>query len=72
VTVVLWAACGVLSAYQVQIVVEFVAATPAEVLRPGHIGLASAGLLAGQGAGLLAGGVLGASVGTARPSPSLA
>ncbi len=50
--------------YQVQIVVEFVAATPAEV-RGQAIGLASAGLLAGQGAELLAGGVLGVSVGTA-------
>ena len=54
-----------LSAYQVHIVVEFVAVTPAEV-RGQAIGPASAGLLAGQGgAGLLAGGVLGASVGTA-------
>jgi len=56
-TMVLWAASGVCSAYQVQIVVEYVSAVPNR--RRGHaIGVASAGLLAAQGIGLLAGGFL--------------
>jgi MFS family permease len=56
-TVALWAVAGVCSAYQVQLIAEYMAAVP--VARRGQaVGLASAGLLAAQGIGLLAGGAL--------------
>jgi hypothetical protein len=54
---VLWGMCGLLSAYLVLIVTEFVAIVPANV-RGQAIGMASAGLLATQGIGLLIGGGL--------------
>lgn len=56
-TVGLWAVAGVCSAYQVQLVAEFMAAVP-EARRGQAMGLASAGLLAAQGIGLLTGGAL--------------
>jgi hypothetical protein len=54
---VLWGLCGLLSAYLVLIVTEFVAIVPPAV-RGQAIGLASSGLLAAQGIGLLVGGGL--------------
>jgi len=57
ITMLLWAASGVCSAYQVQIIVEYVTAVPNQH-RGQAIGVASAGLLAAQGVGLLAGGFL--------------
>jgi MFS family permease len=56
-TVFLWAVAGVCSAYQVQLVAEYMAEVPA-TRRGQAVGLASAGLLAAQGIGLLAGGAL--------------
>lgn len=67
-TVVLWAVCGLFSAYQVQIVPEFVAAAP-DQMRGQAIGLAAAGLLAGQGLGILAGGALAQAW---APAPAIA
>ncbi|HZZ97518.1 MAG TPA: MFS transporter [Jatrophihabitantaceae bacterium] len=55
VTTVLWGLSGLLSAYLVLIVTEFVAIVPPNV-RGQAIGLASSGLLAAQGIGLLIGG----------------
>ncbi|HEY1741294.1 MAG TPA: MFS transporter, partial [Acidimicrobiia bacterium] len=57
VTLVLWALCGVFSAYQIQIFTEFARAVP-NSSRGQAISVASAGLLAVQGIGLLLGGVL--------------
>ncbi|WP_460868689.1 MFS transporter [Rhodococcus aerolatus] len=57
VTALLWAASGAATAYQVQVVTEFVRTVPAAARGQG-IGLASAGLLGAQGAGLLAAGAL--------------
>jgi len=56
-TVALWAVAGGCSAYQVQLIAEYMAAVPA-ARRGQAVGLASAGLLAAQGIGLLAGGAL--------------
>ncbi|WP_127784416.1 MFS transporter [Rhodococcus sp. X156] len=56
VTLLLWAVSGLCSAYQVQIVVEYVLAVP-RPQRGQAIGIASAGLLAAQGVGLLVGGL---------------
>ena len=56
---VLWAASGACTAYQVQVVTEFMQTIPAAVRGQG-IGLATAGVLAAQGIGLLAGGVVAA------------
>lgn len=57
VTCLLWALSGALTAYQVQVVAEFVGAISPGIRGQG-IGLASAGLLAAQGIGLLAGGAV--------------
>jgi predicted MFS family arabinose efflux permease len=57
VTVALLALSGVFGAYQVQVIAEFVRAIPPG-LRGQAIGVASSGLLAVQGIGLLLGGVL--------------
>ncbi len=57
VTVGLWALAGFCSAYQVQLIAEYIGATP-DGLRGQAIGVASAGLLAAQGVGLLAGGAI--------------
>jgi len=54
-TVALWALAGLCSAYQVQLIAEYIAAVP-DAMRGQAIGLASAGLLAVQGLGLLIGG----------------
>lgn len=57
VTMLLWALSGLCSAYQVQIIVEYVMAVPNRH-RGQAIGVASGGLLAAQGMGLLAGGAI--------------
>jgi hypothetical protein len=57
ITAVLWGLCGVLSAYLVLIVSEFVTIVPSHV-RGQAIGMASSGLLASQGIGLLVGGAI--------------
>jgi predicted MFS family arabinose efflux permease len=57
VAVVLWGLSGLLCAHLVLIVTEFVAVVPPHV-RGQAIGLASSGLLAAQGIGLLIGGLL--------------
>jgi hypothetical protein len=57
VTIILWALCGVFSAYQIQIFTEFARAVPNES-RGQAISVASAGLLAVQGIGLLLGGAV--------------
>ncbi len=56
-TCILWALSGACTAYQVQVVAEFVGVVPPHIRGQG-IGIASAGLLAAQGIGLLAGGVI--------------
>jgi MFS family permease len=56
---VLWGLCGFFGAYVVLVVTEFVAVVPSKV-RGQAIGLASAGLLAAQGVGLLIGGLIAA------------
>jgi MFS family permease len=56
---VLWGLCGFFGAYVVLVVTEFVAVVPSRV-RGQAIGLASAGLLAAQGVGLLVGGLIAA------------
>ncbi len=56
-TAALWCLSGVCTAYQVQVVTELVAAID-ETVRARTLGLASAGLLAAQGVGLLGGGAL--------------
>jgi predicted MFS family arabinose efflux permease len=56
---VLWGLSGMCTAYLVLIVSEFVAIVPAKV-RGQAIGLASSGLLAAQGIGLLLGGAIAA------------
>ena len=60
VTAVLWAVSGACTAYQVQVVTEFMQAIPAAVRGQG-IGVATAGVLAAQGLGLLAGGLVAAA-----------
>ena len=57
VTVGLWAIAGFCSAYQVQLIAEYMAAIP-DARRGQAVGVASAGLLAVQGIGLLAGGAI--------------
>jgi MFS family permease len=57
VLIVLLSVSGALSAYQVQVIAEFVPAIPPG-LRGQAIGVASSGLLAVQGIGLLLGGVM--------------
>lgn len=56
-TLILWTLTGLATAYQVQVAAEFVQSVPSEI-RGQAISVASAGLLAVQGVGLLAGGVL--------------
>jgi predicted MFS family arabinose efflux permease len=57
ITMVLWALCGACSAYQVQVFAEFARAVPNES-RGQAIAVASAGLLAVQGVGLVLGGAV--------------
>ena len=61
---VLWALCGVFSAYLVLIITSFVAIVAPQV-RGQAIGLASSGLLAAQGIGLVVGGAVAAVWGEA-------
>lgn len=56
-TMLLWGASGACMAYQVQVITEFVAAVPDRV-RGQAIAVASSGLLAAQGFGLLLGGAI--------------
>jgi Major Facilitator Superfamily len=70
VAAVLWGMCGLFSAYLVLIVTEFVAIVPPDV-RGQAIGLASSGLLAAQGIGLLIGGGI-AAVWAVGPAIALA
>lgn len=56
-TLLLWALTGLCTAYQVQVVAEFVRTVPA-IIRGQGISIASGGLLGVQGLGLLAGGAL--------------
>ena len=56
-TVVLWVVSGVCTAFQVQVVTEFVAVVP-PAMRGQGIAVASSGLLAAQGLGLVAGGLV--------------
>jgi MFS family permease len=63
---VLWGMCGLFAAYLVLIVTEFVTIVPSNV-RGQAIGLASSGLLAAQGIGLLIGGGI-ASVWAVAPA----
>jgi hypothetical protein len=70
VAVVLWGLSGLLCAHLVLIVTEFVAMVPPHV-RGQAIGLASSGLLAAQGIGLLLGGAV-ASVWAVGPAIAVA
>ncbi len=66
----LWFASGLCLAYQVQVVAEFVAEVPAQIRGQG-IAVASSGLLAAQGVGLLLGGLV-AQLTTARTAVAAA
>lgn len=57
VTLVLWALSGACTAYQIQVITDYVQVLPAGIRGQG-MGLASASLLAVQGLGLLLGGAL--------------
>lgn len=57
ISLVLWAASGLFFSYQVQVVTEFVRTVP-DNQRGQAVGIASSGLLAVQGIGLLLGGVV--------------
>lgn len=57
ITCLLWALSGACTAYQIQVVAEFVR-TISPSIRGQGLGIASAGLLAAQGIGLLAGGAI--------------
>jgi MFS family permease len=67
---VLWGLCGFFGAYVVLVVTEFVVVVPPAV-RGQAIGLASAGLLAAQGLGLLIGGLI-ASAWAVTPAVAVA
>jgi hypothetical protein len=56
-SLLLWAAAGLFFGYQVQVITEFVRTVPDEQ-RGQAIGIASSGLLAVQGFGILAGGIV--------------
>ncbi|MBV9822636.1 MAG: MFS transporter [Actinobacteria bacterium] len=62
VSIVLWLLSGMFTAYQVQVVTEYARAVPAN-RRAQAIGVASSGLLASQGLGILLGGVVAAPFG---------
>jgi MFS family permease len=64
-SIVLWALSGVACAYQVQAVSMFVRSVP-DAQRGRVLGFAASGLLAVQGLGIVAGGVVGASIGMYR------
>jgi predicted MFS family arabinose efflux permease len=56
-SLILWAVSGVFFGYQVQVITEFVRAVP-DQQRGQAIGIASSGLLAVQGVGVLIGGLV--------------
>lgn len=62
VSLVLWALSGLFFCYQVQVVTEFVRAVP-DSQRGQAVGIASSGLLAVQGVGVLLGGWIASAVG---------
>jgi predicted MFS family arabinose efflux permease len=62
--ILLWGLCGLLSAYQVLVIAEFVSTVPAGQ-RGQAIGIGSAGLMAVQGVGLLVGGAIASLTGAA-------
>lgn len=62
ISLVLWAASGLFFSYQVQVVTEYVRAVP-DGQRGQAIGIASSGLLAVQGIGVLLGGVVAGTCG---------
>jgi hypothetical protein len=62
--ILLWGLCGLLSAYQVLVIAEFVSTGPAGQ-RGQAIGIGSAGLMAVQGVGLLVGGAIASLTGAA-------
>jgi predicted MFS family arabinose efflux permease len=62
VSIALWAASGLAAAYQIQAATSFVSAIP-DGQRGLALGLASSGLIAIQGVGILAGGFVGQQIG---------
>jgi len=62
VSLLLWAAAGLFFSYQVQVVTEFVREVP-DTQRGQAVGIASSGMLAVQGLGVLAGGWIASSLG---------
>lgn len=62
ISLALWAASGLFFSYQVQVVTEFVRTVP-DSQRGQAVGIASSGLLAVQGIGLLLGGVVASALG---------
>jgi predicted MFS family arabinose efflux permease len=64
VSIVLWGISGVATAYQVQVVTEYVRAVP-DSRRAQAIGFAASGLLAAQGIGILLGGLVASRFGAA-------
>lgn len=64
VSIALWAVSGAATAYQVQVVTEYVRAIP-DSQRAQAIGVAASGLLAAQGIGILLGGIVASRFGAA-------
>jgi predicted MFS family arabinose efflux permease len=64
VSIVLWGISGAATAYQVQVVTEYVRAVP-DSRRAQAIGFAASGLLAAQGIGILLGGLVASRFGAA-------
>ena len=64
VSIVLWAVSGAATAYQVQVVAEYVRAVP-DNRRAQAVGVAASGLLAAQGLGILLGGLVASRFGAA-------
>ena len=64
VSIVLWALSGAATAYQVQVVTEYIRAIP-DNRRAQAVGVAASGLLAAQGIGILLGGIVASRFGAA-------
>jgi predicted MFS family arabinose efflux permease len=64
VSIVLWAISGAATAYQVQVVTEYIRAIP-DNRRAQAVGVAASGLLAAQGIGILLGGIVASRFGAA-------
>ncbi len=64
VSIVLWGISGAATAYQVQVVTEYIRAIP-DGRRAQAVGLAASGLLAAQGIGILLGGLVASRFGAA-------